>query len=80
MLDAQGNVEIIRRIAERLESYLSALPQDSWSRPSRCDGWLASQDRRPEIPDKAALLVFLTTSATAGSFRIGFPEDVPWLM
>ncbi len=39
MVDTLGKVELIRRIAERLESYLSSLPQDNWSQPSRCDGW-----------------------------------------
>ncbi len=39
MLDAQGNVKLIRRIAERLESYLSSLPENNWYRPSRCDLW-----------------------------------------
>lgn len=39
MLESPGKVEIIRRIMERLESYLSSLPQDNWSRPSRCDPW-----------------------------------------
>ncbi len=39
MLDARGNVKLMRRIAERLESYLSSLPQDTWSQSSRCDLW-----------------------------------------
>ena len=39
MLDTPGKVEIVRRVAERLESYLSSLPQDSWSQSSRCDLW-----------------------------------------
>ena len=39
MVDTLGKVELIRRIAERLESYLSSLPQDTWSQPSRCDLW-----------------------------------------
>ena len=39
MVDTLGKVELIRRIAERLESYLASLPQDSWSQPSRCDLW-----------------------------------------
>ncbi len=39
MVDTQGNVKLIRRMAERLESYLSSLPQDTWSQPSRCDLW-----------------------------------------
>ena len=39
MLDTPEKVEIVRRVAERLESYLSSLPQDSWSRSSRCDLW-----------------------------------------
>ncbi len=39
MVDTLGKVELIRRIAERLESYPSSLPQDTWSQPSRCDLW-----------------------------------------
>lgn len=39
MVDTLGKVELIRRIAERLESYLASLPQGSWTQPSRCDLW-----------------------------------------
>ena len=39
MLDTPGKVEIIRLVAERLTSYLSSLPQNNWSRLSRCDLW-----------------------------------------
>ena len=39
MLDTPGKVKVIGRIAGRLESYLSSLSQDNWSRPSRCDLW-----------------------------------------
>ena len=39
MLDAPGKVNIIRGVAERLESYLSSLSRDKWSQPSRCELW-----------------------------------------
>lgn len=39
MVDTPEMVKIIRRLAERMESYLSSLPQEDWSRPSRCDLW-----------------------------------------
>ena len=39
MVDTLGKVELIHGIAERPESYLSSLPQDTWSQPSRCDLW-----------------------------------------
>ena len=39
MLDTPGKVETIRQIAESLESYLDLLPENNWSRPSRCDLW-----------------------------------------
>ena len=39
MPDTLGKVEIIRRMAERLDSFLSSLTRDNWSLPSRCDLW-----------------------------------------
>ena len=41
-------MKIIRRIARPLDSYLSSLPQEDWSRPSRCDLW--------EVADEVAHL------------------------
>src|SRR5438552_3838471 len=51
-------VTVLQTESERLQQYLTALPQDTWTQPSACALW--------EVRDVVAHLIFLANSYTDG--------------